>query len=290
MNVQVLETILFWSAVVVYAAATLFAVAGLVFGSQKAGGYSWVVTLMGFGIHTASLAVRWVGSGRLPYVEQYENIVAGTWFVMVAFIALGFWRPALRVAGVGVLAFTVLSLGYASTLPSASGPVTAPYKSVWLGVHVLFAWATYAAYTTCAALGLVEILKSRRGRSPAPGSWLDRAPDAERLGELTFRFVGYGFLVNGVMIASGAIWAYDLWGSYWSWDPVETWSLLTWLAYGLYLHGRITLGWRGVRLAWIAVLALFGVLMTFWGVQLLPSSYHLFRSLGENVPQVGRPQ
>lgn len=289
MSYQSIETALFWLAVVSYAVATLFAVGGLTFGSTKAGRYSWAATLAGFGFHTASIATRWIGSGRLPYVQDYENIVAGTWFVVLAFIVVGFWRAALRVAGTGVLAFTLLSLGIAATLPSAVGPVTAPYKSIWLGVHVLFAWATYAAYTISSALGLTEILKSRQ-HPPKEGTWLDRAPDVERLGELTFRWVGYGFLVNGVMIASGSIWAHDLWGAYWSWDPVETWSLLTWLAYGLYLHGRITLGWRGKRLAWIAILALIGVLMMFWGVQLLPSSYHLFKDLGSGMGQVGRPR
>lgn len=289
MTYPIVENLLFWGAVIGYAIGTLLAVAGLVFGSGKAGAYSWIVSLVGLGLHTSTLVVRWMGSGRLPYIEQYENIVMGTWVVVVAFVALGFWRPSLRVVAVGVLAFTLLSLGYASTLPMAAGPMTAPYKSVWLGVHVLFAWATYAAYAVCAALGLIEILKSRKNYVDDPETWIGRTPDCNRLGELTFRFVGYGFLVNGVMIASGAIWAHDLWGAYWQWDPVETWSLITWLAFGLYLHGRITLGWRGVRLAWIAVFALFGVLMTFWGVQLLPSSYHLFKNLGPVLSQPGRP-
>lgn len=118
---------------------------------------------------------------------------------------------------------------------------------------------------------------------------LNNTPGIERLQELTFRMVAFGFLVNAVMIASGAIWAYELWGSYWRWDPVETWSLLTWLAFGFYMHARLTLAWKGPRLAWVAVGALLGVLMTFWGVQFAPTSYHLFRDLGGTM-QLSRPQ
>jgi ABC-type transport system involved in cytochrome c biogenesis permease subunit len=105
-----------------------------------------------------------------------------------------------------------------------------------------------------------------------------------------FKLVAFGFLNNAVMIVSGAIWAYRLWGSFWRWDPVETWSLLTWLAYGLYMHAKLTLGWGPRRLAWIALFALFGVMMSFWGVQLLPNSFHLFQDLGGGLMETGRMQ
>ena len=96
-------------------------------------------------------------------METYENIVAGTWFVVALYLLIGLRRPQLRLAGVGVLPFVLLSLGVASTLPTAVTPVTAPYRSIWLGVHVTFAWATYAAYTLCASLAFLELMKGRRG-------------------------------------------------------------------------------------------------------------------------------
>jgi ABC-type transport system involved in cytochrome c biogenesis permease subunit len=79
------------------------------------------------------------------------------------------------------------------------------------------------------------------------------------------------------MIAAGSIWAKNLWGSYWSWDPVETWSLLSWLVYGVALHLRVTMGWRGRKLAWLLVFAIIGVLVSFWGVNLImEGSLHVF--------------
>ncbi len=285
---MILETAFFWVAVVAYAFATLLVTAALVFGRDWAARYSWWLTLAAFAAHTAWIVVRWRLSGHLPYVQTYEDIVMGTWVVTAAYVFVGWRWPKLRVAGIGALPFVLLSLGVAATMPEAVGPVTAPFKSIWLGVHVTFAWATYAAYTICASLGILELMKGRPSeRHP---DWLRRIPDEDVLQERTLKFVGYGFLVNSVMIASGAIWAHDLWGAYWSWDPVETWSLLTWLAYGFYLHAYFTLGWRKRRLAWIAVLALFGVLMSFWGVQFIPSSFHAFSRIGTEIGQVGRPK
>lgn len=288
MSLTSIETPLFWLAVVAYAFAVLTVTSSLIFKKPSAAAWSWRLSWAAFAFHSASIAVRWIAAGRLPYVLDYENIVMGTWVVTLLYLAVGLCWRQLRLAGVGVLPFVLLSLGVASTLPSAITPVTAPYRSIWLGVHVTFAWATYAAYTVCASFAFLELMKGRADSQRF--AWLERFPEPEVLAERTLKYVGYGFLVNGVMIASGAIWAHDLWGAYWQWDPVETWSLLTWLAYGLYLHAYYTLGWRGKRLAWIAIFALFGVLMTFWGVQFVPSSYHLFKSLGEQSRQVGMPR
>jgi len=80
-----------------------------------------------------------------------------------------------------------------------------------------------------------------------------------------------------VMIGSGAMWAKNLWGAYWSWDPVETWSLISWMMYGLILHLRFTFGWRGTRMAWMVILALISVFVVMFGVNFaVESSLHIF--------------
>jgi len=282
------EALLFWAAALGYAVATLLVTIGLVFRKERVLSASTWVVVGAFAAQTASIAVRWYTTGRLPYVEDYENLLAGTWAIILVYLVVVFVWPKTRAIGVAVLPFVLLSMGVAMTLSTQASPITPPYRSVWLGIHVLFAWATYAAYTAAASLAVIELLKSRK-KPPREGSALNNTPSIERLQELTFKMVAFGFLVNAVMMASGAIWAYELWGSYWRWDPVETWSLLTWLAFGFYMHAQLTLGWRGPRLAWIAVGALFGVLMMFWGVQFAPTSYHLFRDLGGTM-QMGGPQ
>ncbi len=283
-----IEASSFWLAALAYAAATLLYTAGVVFAREKLVSSAFMVTCVGFAAQTASVIARWTSTGRLPYVQDYENALSGTWAIVLTYLVVALVYRKTRVAGLIVMPFVLLTIGYGLLVPAEAGPVTPPYKSVWLVIHVLFAWATYAGYVAAASLAGIELLKARRGARSVPGSVLDKAPGPERLREITFRLVAFGFVVNAVMIASGAIWAYELWGSYWRWDPVETWSLLTWLAYAFYLHAYLTLGWRGPRLAWVAFLALFGVMMSFWGVQLLPSSYHLFRDIGSFDVDMGR--
>ncbi|TLM70879.1 MAG: cytochrome C biogenesis protein [Actinobacteria bacterium] len=282
------ESVTFWGAVALYVAGVVTMFGGVVFGRRRLVEASTVVVAVGLSVHAAAIAARWSASGHFPYIEDYENVLVGT-FVMVAAYLLVTWRwRGLAVAGVLVLPVTLLTMGYGVTQYTGVSPVTPVYQSAWLVVHVTFAWITYATYSAVAGLAVALLVRDRaerRGVQPAGvPAWI---PASERIDSLSFRLVAFGFLNNAVMIASGAIWAYRLWGSYWRWDPVETWSLLTWLAYGLYMHAHLTLGWRGRRLAWLALFALFGVLMTFWGVQILPNTYHLFDSIGTGI--VSRP-
>jgi ABC-type transport system involved in cytochrome c biogenesis permease subunit len=95
--------------------------------------------------------------------------------------------------------------------------------------------------------------------------------------ESMFRFVVYGFIAEIIMIVSGSIWAKDLWGSYWGWDPVEVWSLISWLLYGLAIHLRVTLGWKGRRMAWLMILLLSTVIITYWGIDVVvENTRHMF--------------
>lgn len=281
------ETVAFWIAVLLYAVATVLYVAGLVFSREGIVRAAFMSTCVGFAAHTTSIIARWVTTGRLPYIQDYENALSGTWAIVFVFVLMCVFAPKVRVAGVIALPFVLLTLGYGLLVSPTPEPLTPAYRSFWLVVHVMFAWATYSGYVAAASLAAIELIKTKSRRPLRSGSLLARVPEPKRLGEMTFRFVAFGFIVNAAMIASGAIWAYELWGSYWRWDPVETWSLLTWLAYAFYLHAHITLGWRGPRLAWIVLFALFGVMMSFWGVQVAPTTYHLFRNIGAGMPESG---
>lgn len=281
---------LFWVSLAVYGLATVLFVWGALLKRERLVRAGMWVAGAGLVAHTAAVALRWIAAGRIPVIEDYENALVTAWATVIAFFLLTWRYPRLRPAGALVMPFVLLTLGYGATISPAIPEYADAYKSPWLVTHVIFAWMTYATYSVAAGCGLAEILKTRaEKRGPlAAGSFYDRLPSIPVLQDVTFRLVVFGFLVNAVMIASGAIWAYRLWGSYWSWDPVENWSLITWLAYGLYLHLRLTIGWRGTRLAWIAVLALVGVMMTFWGIQLFPTTYHLFRQM-KDIGRVGGP-
>lgn len=285
------EAIAVWTAIVAYVVGTVAVFGGLVFKRSQWVDRSVIAAVAGLVAQGVAIAARWAASGHFPYIEDYENVLVGTFAMVLAYVVLSRMRKGLAMSGALVLPVVLLTVGYGLTQVAPASPVTPPYQSGWLVVHVTFAWITYALYSAVAGLAVVYLVRERAERQgrEATGvpSWV---PPSGEIDELSLKLVAFGFLNNAVMIASGAIWAYRLWGSYWSWDPVETWSLLTWLAYGFYMHARLTLGWKGRRLAYTALFALFGVLMTFWGVQLAPTSYHLFRDIGGTMMDQSRPQ
>ncbi|MGO8796265.1 MAG: c-type cytochrome biogenesis protein CcsB [Candidatus Sulfotelmatobacter sp.] len=101
-------------------------------------------------------------------------------------------------------------------------------------------------------------------------------PTADELDRITYKTIAIAFPLLTLMIAAGAYWANRTWGSYWSWDPKETWAAITWLVYAGYLHMRITRGWRGRRAAYFAILGFAVVMFTFFGVTYLLPGLHAY--------------
>ena len=101
-------------------------------------------------------------------------------------------------------------------------------------------------------------------------------PSADELDRITYKIIAIAFPLLTLMIAAGAYWANRTWGSYWSWDPKETWAAITWLVYAGYLHMRITRGWRGRRAAYFAILGFAVVMFTFFGVTYLLPGLHSY--------------
>lgn len=274
------EAIFFWAAVIAYAFSTCFYLYGVGFQKEKATKIGLYIAMVGFICHTAAIGFRWADTGHIPVMRDYENSLAGSWVIVLTLLVLQYRFKTWETLGTVMIPFSLLMMGYGALKSPVLEPLTPPYKSTWLFIHVFFAWVSYTAFTLASSAAVLYLLKeSRRRRSRTVSQFYQRLPSLEVLDNLSYRSVLFGFVANAVMIATGAIWANRLWGSYWSWDPVETWSLITWLAYGLYLHLRLTFGWRGRKAAWLAIVALLGVMMSFWGVQFVPTTWHLFRSL-----------
>jgi cytochrome c-type biogenesis protein CcsB len=261
--------ITFWSTLVLYALAVGAQIAGQVFRAPQWSRRAFGVTVAGFALHTALVAWRWIATGHVPTIGNFENALFGSWFI-AAMVLWASRKDRYPLVAAAALPFALLILGGGALSDTSPGPLVASLHSFWLYIHIFFAWLAYGAFTVACGAGIVYLVKTKRGRT-AP------AEELARLDELMFRSTAYGFVTDAVMIAAGSIWAKDLWGSYWSWDPVETWSLLSWIIYGLVLHLRTTLGWRGRRIAWILVFAIVTVLVTFWGVNLvMRGSSHVF--------------
>ena len=267
------EIIVMWAALTLYAIATAVYAFGVTFSKGALTRWALVSSTTGLGFQVASLGIRWARLGHGPYLGFYEVANALVLCVVAFFLVVAWRNPRLSPAGIAVMPVAVLLLG-GSMLASKSGlPITAKLASYWLFVHVAFANLAFAAFAVSFGCAIVYVV---RERSKA-GKWAKRfaaLPAQDVLENLTVRFVLVGFLFWAIMIATGALWANEAWGRYWSWDPIETWSLIVWLIYAVYLHVRFTLKWRGERLAWFAIVAMPMALFALIGIPLAFNTPH----------------
>ena len=213
-------------------------------------------------LHTAALVCRGLGAGRLPLTNQYEFATSFAWglsLVSLVFII----RYKFPVLGAFAAPVIFLIIGYAAMQSKDVKELMPALRSNWLGFHVSTAIIAYGAFGVSFVLSIIFLL---RDRMKASGFLDQHIPDREKLDMISYRSVALGLLFLTFTIITGAIWAERAWGSYWSWDPKETWSLVTWIIYAIYLHLRLRKGWRGRSAAIFAVVGFICVLFTYLGV------------------------
>ncbi|MDI6901133.1 MAG: cytochrome c biogenesis protein CcsA [Anaerosomatales bacterium] len=267
------EIICMWVAVTLYAASAVLFAVSLVFRKERLATVALALALAGIVPHTVAIAGRWVRVGHGPYLGFYEVISSYAFAGVLAFVGLVVRYRSLRPLGVVLMPMAFLAIGGAMLAPKSGVEVSATLASWWLAVHVSFAKLAYGSFITSFGLAAVRLMRARRPegfRSERMG----RLPADPVLEDLAFKFVAAGFIFLGIMIAAGAIWANEAWGRYWGWDPIETWSLISWLVYAVVLHLRLTLGWRGRRFAWSVIAALPVLLFAMVGVAIVYNSIH----------------
>jgi len=255
-------------------AATLY-LAAWIFGKDLPGRFAkWlaIATVIG---NLAGFFMRWaesyqLGIGHAPMSNMYESLVffALTIGVIYLFVEYRYGSPII---GVFATPFAFLAMAYASMSPNINDriqPLIPALKSNWLIAHVITCFFGYAAFAIAFGVSLMYLLK-QRARTDGKGI-LAHLPPKSMLDDLTHRMVLFGFLFLSVGIITGSVWANSAWGSYWSWDPKETWSLITWFVYATLLHARLIRGWYGRKIAYLSIVGFMAVLFTYFGVNYLP--------------------
>ena len=253
---SVLEGGFLWAAVALYVLSLLLSLVGSLFRwprGARVGDRTWPLAVA---LHLAAGLTRWVVTGHAPVMYAYENSLAGSFFVALIYLLLERRFALLARGRPAAITAVLLLLGNGLMAPASLAPLEPPFRSGWLGVHVLFAWVGFGSFVVASILAGLYLRKE----NPV-------------IDDLAGRLVALGFAGHTVMLASGAIWAHGLWGRYWAWDPVETWSLLTWLIYGANLHLRFTLGWRGRRAAWLTLVSVVAVVVTFFGLGVVSEAH-----------------
>ncbi len=249
------------------------------FQSRIAGLVGDLLTLVGLVLHASTIGLRWVesykmGIGHAPFSNLYESMVFFSWTVGLIFL-IAVRRLEKRVLGIFAMPLVFVTLAATGLMDQDVKPLMPALQSNWLTSHVVTCFLGYAAFAVAFCVSLLYLLK--KGSWVSPDSWFDRTmPTAEVLDEFSYRIIAVGFPMLTLGIITGAAWANSAWGTYWSWDPKETWSLIVWLIYAAYLHARITRGWKGKRSAWLSIAGFAATLFCYLGVNLLLSGLHSY--------------
>ena len=264
----------------IYALASVFYIGSFSFKKQVLARAGFWVIVIGFIGNTTGIILRWVesyqmGYGHAPFSNMYESLVFFSWTVAVLYIFVEF-KYKESIIGVFISPLIFLAIAYASFDPNVSSkisPLIPALKSNWLIAHVISCFLGYAGFALAFGFSFIYFVKPKKPKST---SVFARLPSWEMIDELTYQMIVFGFLFLTIGIITGAVWANSAWGKYWSWDPKETWSLITWFVYAIFLHLRMMRGWHGAKLAMVSILGFLAVLFTYFGVNYLLSGLHSY--------------
>ena len=252
------------------------------------------------------LCSRWIIAGYFPLSNLYESLLFLTWTLLTIFLYVES-RTKSRLIGALLIPVTLLINGFANLTLSPemqkSSPLVPALQSNWLMMHVSMMLLSYATLIMGSLLSILFLIISRSEDIDLKGADNSSLPlynvmvdyyeatvissstEISEIGKLkllqsldnwSYRIIGLGFPFLTIGIISGGVWANEAWGSYWSWDPKETWALITWLVFATYLHARITKGWEGRKTALLGGLGFFVIWICYLGVNFLGKGLHSY--------------
>ena len=252
------------------------------------------------------LCSRWIIAGYFPLSNLYESLLFLTWILLTVYLYIE-TKTKSKLIGSVLIPVTLLINGFANLTLSPemqkSSPLVPALQSNWLMMHVSMMLLSYGTLIMGSLLCILFLVISRYkdvdlkimddSSLPLYNIMLDYyeaklvAPSTEisELGKLkllqsldnwSYRIIGLGFPFLTIGIIAGGVWANEAWGSYWSWDPKETWALITWLVFATYLHARITKGWEGKKTAILGSLGFFVIWICYLGVNFLGKGLHSY--------------
>lgn len=233
------------------------------------------ILLGGFIFHTISLVLRYIEVGHMPVASLPESLSFFAWATVGAYLLIQL-RYNIMVLGSFVSPIATVLMLISFLLPREVTPVSPTLKSLWLTIHVGTAFIGNGAFALAFCASIMYLIQERQIKSKKFGAFYHRLPSLSILDDLNYRCLILGFPMLTVGIVTGSIYAQYVWGTYWSWDPKETWSLITWLIYAALLHERLAVGWRGRRAAIMAIIGFMALLFTFLGVNYILKGHHEF--------------
>ena len=240
-----------------------------------------------------TLSVRWVGEGYFPLSNLYESLIFLSW--TISFIQLIVEsKTKSRLIGALSTPLVFFISGFSSlTLPvemQKALPLVPSLQSNWLMMHVSMMMISYATLIVGSLFSIlylafnyfnqdskeISLQSSVLSGSTNFNETNSKTSLLQTVDIWSYRIMGLGFPFLTIGIISGAVWANEAWGSYWSWDPKETWALITWLVFAVYLHSRLLKGWQGQKAAFLGSCGFFVIWICYLGVNFLGKGLHSY--------------
>jgi cytochrome c-type biogenesis protein CcsB len=243
-------------------------------------------------IFAFTLFVRWIGENYFPLSNLYESLIFLSWGISTIHLFIEFQTKS-RLIGAIVTPIMFFLSGFSTlTLPTdmqKALPLVPSLQSNWLMMHVTMMMISYATLILGSLLSLLylafTIFSSNKNEINFSLINKDIVLSKTNFSKLSllqtidiwsYRIIGLGFPFLTIGIISGAVWANEAWGSYWSWDPKETWALITWLVFAIYLHSRLLKGWQGKQAAILGSCGFFVIWICYLGVNFLGKGLHSY--------------
>jgi cytochrome c-type biogenesis protein CcsB len=231
---------------------------------------------------SALLLTRWFVSGHFPLSNLYESLIFLAWAIQFLLLVLQNKTKSLLLGAILTPAILFTYTFATFLLPDsmqAPSPLVPSLQSNWLMMHVTIMLLSYAALLTGSLLAIVYLLLGKftpNKPNDTQNTQENKTSLLTTIDNFSYRILGFGFPLLTLGILSGAIWANETWGSYWSWDPKETWAFITWLVFAIYLHSRLIKKWEGTKPAIIASLGFLVVWICYLGVNLVGKGLHSY--------------
>jgi cytochrome c-type biogenesis protein CcsB len=243
-------------------------------------------------LFTFTLLSRWIREGYFPLSNLYESLIFLCWGLSSIHLFIEFQTKSRLIGSISTPLMFFLS-GFSSlTLPTEMQkalPLVPSLQSNWLMMHVSMMMISYATLIVGSLLSILYLaflwFQSSKVQLSVDSSSNESALLQTRSAKLSlletvdiwsYRIIGLGFPFLTIGIISGAVWANEAWGSYWSWDPKETWALITWLVFAIYLHSRLLKGWQGQKAALLGSSGFFVIWICYLGVNFLGKGLHSY--------------
>jgi len=229
--------------------------------------------LSGFVFHSTSIVYGFFQSGHIPVHNLNETLSISGWAIIGVFLWVQY-KFHLKILGVYAAPLAAFAMVMASQFSREPAPIKNVFNSVWLHIHIFAVFIGEASFALACGLGILYLLQEHTIKAKSHGFFYKRLPSLELLDLAGYTCIIAGFLLLTLGLITGFVYAKSIWGRFWSWDPKEVWSGITWLLYAALLHQRLVVGWRGRKSAVMAILGFIVILFTFLGVNFLLTGHH----------------